>query len=129
MLKKIIIKFNYPGFHYWKNKKYKYLSYEHRHIFFWEITVVVKDSNREIEFIDFKDKIIDAIKNAYDYKTGRDLEESKHDYDFNNCLYFGNMSCEMIAEATKMIIDEEFNIQVKSVSVLEDNENGAILEW
>lgn len=134
--KELIVRFNYPGFHMWENcpiQDYFYLEHLHRHVFYWEITAKVTDSNREIEFIDLKDKFIDIIKNEWDYKTGRDVETIGKDYDYsiniNNALYFGSMSCEMIAEKTKKLIDNEIDIHITSVSVFEDNENGAKLTW
>lgn len=132
MTKELIVKFNMPGFHCWANApdEYAYLSALHRHIFFWEVKVLVIDSDREYEFIHLKDILTNIIKNQYDMKTGRLSEGTTVGYDLDNALLFGSMSCEMIAEKTKELAEEALEgLKITEISVLEDDENGARLTW
>ena len=104
MLKQIIIKTQFEGFHLWAGagKKYEYLSHTHRHIFHVKARKSVTDSDREIEFIDLKRKLTNYCRVAYEDKVF-------------------SYSCEHIAEHLLKQFDFD------SVQVMEDNENGAIV--
>lgn len=132
---KLIIKFNISGFHYWKNapNKYFYLRNLHRHLFHWEIVVKVTDADREIEFIDFNDKVQRLLKGEFNSLSGNIIvKEGIKDLIIldSEALYFGSRSCEMIAQETYNLIKQKYNdIIIHSIAVIEDNENGAIKEW
>lgn len=104
MLKLIIIRTQFEGFHKWSGapEEHKYLSNSHRHIFHVEARKMVTDSDREIEFIDLKRKLTNYCRVTYEDKV------------------FG-YSCEHIAEHLLKHFDFD------SVQVMEDNENGAIV--
>lgn len=109
----IVVKLQVEGLHNWPEAKevmpqMDFLSYPHRHLFYIEAVKEVGDWNREIEIIDFKRKI------------DRWLYETFYDYD-KQILDFEYLSCEKLA----CFILKHFNCT--QVSVLEDNENGAIV--
>lgn len=104
----LIVRFQFEGFHRWKEApaKYSYLREVHRHIFHVEAEMLVKGDDREIEFIELKRTIALFAEKKFGMLT---------DDDHSGTLY----SCEQMAER----ILERFELQ--SCSVFEDNENGA----
>jgi len=101
MIKTIIIKYNFEAIHHWKEcpiEEVSFLKDKHRHIFYVEAEKEVFHNNRDIEIIMLKREMEKYSKKKYDYET---------------------QSCEDIAEN----LLNKFNL--KSCSVLEDNENGA----
>ena len=86
-----------------------FLGYPHRHIFHFRVRIAVQHNDRDIEFIQFK-RWIESM-----YNVGGALEL---DY----------QSCEMLAEALIQQIAKRYD-RAMSVSVYEDNENGAILDY
>lgn len=103
--KQIVVKLQVEGLHQWKDcpiEDVSFLRDRHRHIFHIEVRKKVYHNDRDIEIIMLKREIT-----AY---LGKQPIE------------FGNQSCESIAE------DLFHKFQCTYVSVLEDNENGAILE-
>ena len=107
----IIIKTNFEAKHYWSDAPVEvaFLRNPHRHIFYVEVKMEVKELDREIEFFMLK-KILD---------------------DYININYKGAefaMSCEMIAGGIKAYLENKYQDRQISVSVFEDNENGAICE-
>jgi len=105
MKRYIKVKFQFEGLHCWKDcpiNDVSFLKDSHRHIFYVTCTKEVTHNDRDIEIIMFKREL-----QAYMARKGMDL---------------GQSSCEMIAED----ILKQFGCH--SVEVLEDNENGAILE-
>ena len=113
----IIIQFQLPGFHYWPDApiKFKYLSFLHRHVFHFCITIDVEHGYRQIEFIDLKKQIIKQIEEKY-YNAVGDLS-------------FSDYSCELIAMKTYELIKQKLNIHCSEIRVLEDGENGAIIKF
>lgn len=117
---KIFVTVQIPGIHYWpggqeRSKNHQYLQYPHRHIFHIRVTKTVTHDNRDIEFLDFKDKVVLTI-----------TQEWSKDWDTippgNKTLCdFRNMSCEMIADRLLYIMNAD------EVEVSEDGENGAIV--
>lgn len=103
--KYIVINTDFIGFHSWSNapEKFTYLGTLHRHKFFVTAYKKVTGSDREIEFIDFKNLITKYLRKYYDQKQ------------------FG-FSCEHIAEDILRTFDCD------KVYVFEDNENGACVE-
>ena len=110
----IIVKTSHQGFHSWENAVGTFdwlLNKKHRHIFNFILEVEVTDDDRQIEFFDFKNKVDIAL---------RILFKDAHDplyLNFNGC------SCEHIAKqlAKQLAMGDE----LKSISVFEDDENGA----
>jgi hypothetical protein len=96
-----------------------FLAYPHRHIFHIKVMMEVFHNERDVEFILFK----------------RDLQRMVNDGDFNN------RSCETIAEELAEQIKEKYGKQYVGytvfskmhrdlvITVSEDGENGAILEF
>lgn len=112
MKTRLIINLQVQGLHYWGDAKIKkpqvgFLSYPHRHIFHIQLTMEVNDLDREIEFIDFKNSVLDYIETKWGF--------------YDMCDFKG-MSCEMIAK------DLLENFHAKKVRVMEDGENGAEVE-
>lgn len=85
-----------------------FLGHPHRHIFHFRVRIGVQHNDRDIEFIQFK----------------RWLESLYS----NSTLELNFKSCEMIAEELIGVISDRYNRSM-SVSVYEDNENGAILDY
>ena len=84
-----------------------FLAHPHRHIFHFRVEVSVDHDNRDIEFIQLKRKLVKFVDlNGMDYK-----------------------SCEMLAREIASFVYDEYSPDALLVSVAEDNENGAILEW
>lgn len=110
----VIVRLQVDGIHNWKDAKttfpeVAYLSDPHRHVFHIEAKKQVFHDDRDVEFIMFRKDIIQYLQKKYNDETLR------------LCNFHGR-SCEMIAKE----ILEEF--KCTSVSVWEDNENGAIVE-
>ena len=112
--KYIIVRIQSEGLHCWPEahehfKEVGFLSSTHRHIFHIEVKKEVTHNDRDIEIIMFKRRIEDFLNlTFYDTKL--------------STLQFGRMSCEDIAE----LLCTHF--KCSSVTVLEDNENGAVYE-
>lgn len=87
-----------------------FLGYPHRHIFHFRVRIAVSHNDRDIEFIQFKR-----------WLQGLYSEQQ-------NTLQLDYKSCEMIAEELIGVISERYNRSM-SVSVFEDDENGAYLEY
>lgn len=85
-----------------------FLGYPHRHIFHFRVRISVQHNDRDIEFIQFK----------------RWLESLYS----NSTLELNYKSCEMIAEELIGVISERYNRSMV-VTVFEDDENGAYLEY
>lgn len=113
----IVINFQIIGFHKWSDApdKYAYLRNLHRHIFHYCIEIEVPSNDRHIEFIALKDQLKHWVYTNYGPSDFLDYS-----------VDFGEMSCEMLArdlyDYLRCYTDK------RSVSVLEDGENGAIIQ-
>lgn len=99
------------GIHNWPNcniPEVQYLAYPHRHMFGFKAFKTVHHDDRDIEFIWLKHQIRDFLHATFF------SEEHK-------CLFFGSMSCEMIASE----LLKEFKLA--RIEVNEDGENGCIV--
>lgn len=107
--KYILSTFTVPGYHYWPGApgEYAYLSHPHRHLFYIRAVLSVANDNRQVEFIDFGKRMRNWLLETFAGLEGE--------------CEFGSLSCEMIAE--KLLR----NFALTVCSVLEDNENGAII--
>lgn len=94
------------GFHNWPSApaEVDFLRQRHRHLFVIRVVKQVYHDNRDIEFILF----------------GREIRAYLHE-EFGTPCEFGAMSCEMIGRQLLLKFD------AMSVSVYEDDENGAIV--
>ena len=104
MRKFVVIKTDFPATHHWPEcpiPEVSFLKWPHRHLFYVVMKFRVDHNDRDIEFIQQKNKVDHFI-----------LAE------FSN-LFLGKMSCEDIAEELMKRFKADF------VSVFEDNENGA----
>ena len=86
-----------------------FLGHPHRHIFHFRVRIAVQHNDRDIEFIQFKR----WLEGLYSSST----------------LELNYKSCEMIAEDLINTITERYPNRALVISVFEDDENGAILEW
>jgi hypothetical protein len=86
-----------------------FLGYAHRHIFHFRVAIDVFHDDRDIEFIQFK----------------RWLESLYGD----NVISLNHKSCEMIAEDLATQIHNKYPNRNITISVAEDNENGAELTF
>lgn len=101
---RIIVTLRWAGFHFWPEPRLpaqRYLGNLHRHEFHITVKKVVKDGEREIEFIDFKQRILEYLKGVY--PDGNIVSKS----------------CETLAADLYLF----FNLSY--CSVMEDGENGA----
>jgi hypothetical protein len=107
MRKFIVVRTQFEATHCWPSCPdggFDFLRHEHRHMFHVEVKMLVTHNDRDLEFIQVKEAIT------------RFLNRWKGN--------LGSMSCEDIAES----IIESFSYPITSVSVFEDNENGAVIE-
>ena len=86
-----------------------FLGYAHRHIFHFKVAIDVFHDDRDIEFIQFKR----WLEKLYAEKT----------------LELNHRSCEMIAEELANIIHDKYPNRSITITVAEDNENGATLTF
>lgn len=86
-----------------------FLGVPHRHIFHFRVEIEVFHDDRDIEFIQFKR----WMERLYSQQT----------------LELDYKSCEMIAEDLAKEINKKYPNRTFSVSVAEDNENGAVLNF
>lgn len=111
MKKEIVVRFAIAGIHHWPEAQppVYFLSHPHRHLFFFECKAEVYHCDREIEFLTLSNTIKEFLMARYWNKESLSLQ-------------FGPMSCESIA---RDILDQF--PPLNSVSVFEDNENGAVI--
>lgn len=84
-----------------------YLANDHRHVFHFRVEISVEHNDRDIEFIQFK-KWLESL--------------------YQGTLQLNFKSCEMIAEDLIRVITNRYPGRILTVSVAEDNENGATLQ-
>lgn len=82
-----------------------FLGYPHRHIFHFRVEIGVHYDDRDIEFIQFKRE----LQSFYD----------------QGILQLSNKSCEMICDDLARYILQKYPKRKLTISVSEDNENGA----
>lgn len=106
----IIIRTVKEGFHQWNSApiETKFLRYPHRHLFHIEVKLEVGDLDRELEFF--------AVKKVVDEWAQLFYSESS------------NLSCEMMCLNLNRYLKLK-NYPVHSISIFEDNENGALIEF
>ena len=103
-----VIKLQKEGYHYWKDapEETNFLRNRHRHIFHITVSVEQNHNSRDVEYIAFKNWLEGVIP-----------------------VIDGPQSCETIASHIKKLVETHFNNSRKvKVQVMEDNENGALVE-
>jgi len=115
MKRYIVVTLQVEGIHYWPKCNIEeaiYLRNPHRHVFHITCKKEVDHNERDIEFICFKREILQYFERSFERYKGH-----------NGTGYnFGSSSCESIAE----VLMKYFALT--TCKVLEDNENGAIIE-
>ncbi|MDA9302426.1 hypothetical protein N8072_00195 [bacterium] len=86
-----------------------FLGYAHRHIFHFRVAIDVQHNDRDIEFIQFK-RWLESL-----YSVGT--------------LELNHRSCEMIAEELATLINDKYPGRSITITVAEDNENGATMTF
>jgi|TARA_B110000908_G_scaffold122296_1_gene143415 hypothetical protein len=86
-----------------------FLGYAHRHIFHFRVAIDVFHDDRDIEFIQFK-RWLEALYSG-------------------DILTLNHRSCEMIGEELANQIHDKYPGRSITISVAEDNENGAIMTF
>lgn len=103
MTTRIVVRFTFEGIHSWPGAEsdtpWWYLKHPHRHLFHVEAKKAVTHDDRDVEFIDFKNRM---------------QEWAAEEFSGHHTL-----SCEMMAKR----LLEKYGLD--SCAVFEDNENGA----
>lgn len=104
---RIFVRVRAPGWHNWPDAppQRAYLSYRHRHMFHYEVSMVVEHNERDVEFHDLMDEVQRLLLTEW-----------------------GNWSCEKIATRLRSqlaaLYGDERDIVV---AVSEDGEAGAVV--
>jgi hypothetical protein len=115
VLEKIVTcKFSVEAMHQWRDAPvpFEYLQTPHRHVFYFQVAVVVSGSNREVEFIDLGHKCRNLVY-SNKFWNGQFV---------NSIMFWGSRSCEMLAEDLGKLLNE---YKLAYITVSEDNENFA----
>lgn len=106
------VRTTFSGLHCWPDApsgKHEHLRNLHRHLFHVSVFIEQKHDDRDIEFLDFKDK----------------LNEELVSWPF----ILGSKSCEMMASDIIVWVHANYSSERKvTVEVSEDGENGARVE-
>lgn len=114
--KMIWVTFQKEGIHCYPDapEGVEFLQHPHRHIFHFRVDIEVFHDDRDIEFILFK----------------RELQSLYEQVDSSTpALQLDYKSCEMIADELASYIMEAYPNRKLTISVSEDNENGAICTY
>jgi hypothetical protein len=114
-----VVKTEFDGLHCWKNcpiPEVDFLGKEHRHKFYVTVKIDVKHHDREVEFFMVKADINRAIVELFPTTL-------------NGIRLLGSRSCEMMAKEIGDHLGHRVGYEVTFVSVYEDNENGAEVEY
>ena len=90
-----------------------FLGYPHRHIFHFRVCIEVFHDDRDIEFIQFK----------------RWLEKLYSGSETGGVLVLDYKSCEMICDELADTINKKYPKRKMKITVSEDGENGATIEY
>ena len=90
-----------------------FLGYPHRHIFHFRVCIEVFHDDRDIEFIQFK----------------RWLEKLYSGDENRGVLVLDYKSCEMICDELAEIINNKYPNRRMEITVSEDGENGATIQY
>ena len=101
------------GMHRYPESTRSYLREFHRHDFKISVNIGVTELNRQYEFYDVQDGILETL-NAYFPK----VDKTTHN--------FGNRSCEHIANELFPVLAKKYPV-LHSIAVFEDDFNGSIV--
>jgi 6-pyruvoyl-tetrahydropterin synthase len=116
----IVVRTQFTALHHWPDCPYDevaFLKNLHRHVFHVELKCEVKHDDRQLEFFMVKKQLDEALSVTYHNQNLQAL------------------SCEMMAKSIAAYMEEklnptpDFDRLVKFVSVFEDGENGAEIEF
>ena len=102
---------SFAALHCWPDapENMKFLRHLHRHLFQVKIEVEVTDPDRQVEFLELKNRL-NTILN--------DLQQVL-------CYDDNTLSCEQMCAYIFRRFNEDWKLQLHSVEVSEDGENGA----
>lgn len=102
------VKLDFEALHYWPEAKHpvEYLKNAHRHVFKVKAEVHVKHLNRDVEFIELKNKLKEFCESTWTMRCTAD-------------------SCEIMCGTIVGYLQDHLNCRVHSVTVSEDGENGS----
>jgi hypothetical protein len=111
MTKLIYITHKEPGYHFWANApaEVSFLRHPHRHLFTFRAVIEVDHDDRAYEFFIEQRKLQQLLDTFFNHNLQHEL-------------FFGQMSCEMIADQILEAMPHYTGMEVN-----EDDENGAIL--
>jgi hypothetical protein len=112
----VTAKVTVAGFHWWPEapEAVRYLRNPHRHLFVIRADKAVSNDNREVEFHMLKGMIEERLRERW--------PEGQFGPGTEKIFNFGTDSCERIAA---VLLEAEY---LSQCSVLEDDENGAIVQ-
>lgn len=104
------VTFQFEGLHMYKDapEEVSFLRTPHRHLFHATVWVQQHHNERDIEYLQFKFYLQRLFQNGWN---------------------FVESSCEEMAEQIGMAVIRRYPDRLIKVEVLEDGENGALLEW
>ena len=113
----VVVRHRFDALHHWPNAPVHraYLGQDHRHLFHVEMRIQVFDDDRALEFHDILKKL------QREWCVPGTRADGMND--------IGAMSCEMVAKSILSAARREYDKRAMKVSVFEDGENGAIVEW
>jgi hypothetical protein len=127
MRTEVVIRLQIEGFHKYPEHP-DFLAHEHRHIFYINVHIPVGHDNRQIEFIEYKNRIKQLIENYFPAKRHTFInKDNGQESSYSLGIQFGDLSCEQIA---KKIYGRTFEVDCRKpskIEVFEDNENGAVV--
>jgi len=105
-----IIKTSFEGYHQWVEapNDVAFLRNIHRHLFYVELWIEQKHTQRDIEYITAKKELNNVCQHERDLST--------------------NQSCEDIATEIKNYYQKKYPDRKIKVYIFEDNENGTLVE-
>lgn len=111
----IIVKFDLEGTHSWPNAPNKYIELRavHGHIFHFEVHIPVREGDRELEFLEARRLLMEAVIRSYSRRSGGVRCD------------FRNYSCEMIAKSLGVTTLNILGVTPAKVVVMEDAFVGA----
>lgn len=118
-----VVTFRIQGVHNYPDIKegHTYLKYPHRHEFHFKVSVQQFHNNRDLEYLELKNILMDKIKESYPKVSGVDC-----------VVDFGSSSCEDICFKVLETLNQHFSEaspqRSMRIEVYEDGENGCKLE-
>jgi 6-pyruvoyl-tetrahydropterin synthase len=106
----------FTGLHHWKDApdEVQWLQNTHRHEFHVTVKVSQTHDDRDVEYIMFKRALDEFIS-----QIGEEREDGQ---------YLADKSCEMMATDIAEWVQRNYGNRRVEVEVLEDGENGAVVE-